>query len=112
MAYDNTGNRYFRVFLEGGGDVGCKLFLLDTVDAVASVQAAGYISDGAAHGVRKGDFVLARRWTTLPAADSELKSAAASPNIILGSTLHIVMGIGATGAPDLGDALAIPIANT
>jgi hypothetical protein len=111
MAYDNTGNKYFRCILEAGGDIGCKLFLLDTIDIVGTVQAAGYISDGKAHGVRKGDFVLVRRWTTLPLLETEVTGVVANP--ILGSTLHIVMALNATtGAPDLGDPLVIPITNT
>lgn len=114
MAYDNTGNKYCRAVLEFGGDIGGKLWVLDTVDAISSVYAAGYISDGKALGFRKGDVVINRRWTTtLPAADSELVTAAGSANILISVVIHFVIGINATtGAPDLTDGVAITATNT
>lgn len=114
MAYDNTDNAYCRKVLDLGGQIGGSIFVLDTVDAISSVYAINYISDGKALGFRKGDIVLCRRWTTtLPVADSELLTVAASANVLISFVIHFVIGINATtGAPDLTDGVAITATNT
>jgi hypothetical protein len=114
MAYDNTGNKYCRKVLDLGGDIGGSLWVLDTVDAETAVDAAGYISDGKALGFRKGDIVIARRWTTtLPAADSELITPDGTANDLISVFLHFVIGINATTlAPDLTNGLAITATNS
>ena len=96
MAYDST---QLRKVLDFGGDVGGALWVYDTPDAVATVYAVGYITDALTKGMRKGDVVIHRRWTTsIPAADSEVKSAAGVANILLAGTIMYVMGISAAGA--------------
>jgi hypothetical protein len=114
MAYDNTGNKYLRRVLEFGGDIGGALYILDTVDAIATVYGIGYITDGKAQGMRKGDIVIVRRWTTtLPVAESELLTAAAGANVLISVVIHFVIGIAATtGIPDLTDGIAITATNT
>lgn len=105
--------------LRFGGSVGGNIWLYDTVDALATIYAIGYISDAAqpaagAKGMEKGDIVIVRRWTTaIPAATSEKRTAAATANVLVSTTLHNVIGISATtGAADLTDGLAITITNT
>lgn len=113
MAYDNTANKYCRKVLDLGGDIGGSMWVLDTVDAETAVDAAGYISDGDDLGFRKGDIVINRRWTTtLPAADSELKTAAGTANILISVFIHFVIGISTTGLPDLTNGIAITATNS
>ena len=101
-----------------GGKTGQKWWLYDTVDALATIYAAGYISDAAApatspKGMEKGDIVFVRRWTTaVPAANSEKLTAAGTANILVSQTIHNVLGISTAGAADLTDGLAITITNT
>ena len=102
-----------RKVLDFGGDVGGGLWVYDTPDAVATVYAAGYITDAWAKGMRKGDVVIHRRWTTtIPVADSEVLTAAGVANILLGGTIMYVMGISTAGAADLADGTAISVTNT
>ena len=99
--------------LDLGGDVGGAIYAYDTVDALASIYAAGYIDDAKAKGMRKGDIVIVRRWTTaIPVADSEVLTAAAVANVLVSTTLHNVIGMSTAGAADLTDGLAITITNT
>jgi len=111
MAY-TTNN--LRQVADLGGVVGGAIFAYDTVDALATIYAIGYISDAKAKGMVKGDIVVVRRWTTtVPVASSELETAAATANVLVSVTLHAVIGVSATtGAADLTDGLAITITNT
>ena len=113
MAYSSA---HLRKVLDFGGKVGGALWVYDTPDAVATVYAAGYITDAGSKGMRKGDVVIHRRWTTsTPAADSEVKTAAGTANILLGGTIMYVMGLTASGAEytaDLADGTAISVTNT
>lgn len=96
-----------------GGDVGGAVYYYDTVDALATIYAIGYISDALAKGMRKGDLVHVRRWTTaIPVLDSEVLTAAAVANILVSYTLHTVIGMSTAGAADLTDGLAVTITNT
>lgn len=110
MAYATA---QLRSVLQFGGDVGGALWVYDTPDAVATVYAAGYITDAWAKGMRKGDIVIHRRWTTaIPATDAEVLTAAGTANILLGGTIMYVMGISTAGAADLADGTAISVTNT
>lgn len=110
MGYDTT---HLRVLSEAPGPVPYKEWIYDTVDALATIYAAGYISDATKKGMQKGDIVKVRRWTTsIPAARSELITAAAVANVLVSCTLHMVLGISTAGAADLTDGLAITITNT
>jgi len=97
-----------------GGPVGMKEWLYDTVDALATIYAINYISDAKDRRMEKGDRVLVRRWTTaVPATNAEKLTAAATANVLVSMTIHIVLGINATtGAADLTDGLAITATNT
>lgn len=114
MAYSNSGHKYCRKVLDLGGEIGGSMWVLDTVDAETAVDAAGYITDGKELGFRKGDIVINRRWTTtLPAADSELKTAAGTANILISVFIHFVIGIDATTLlPDLTNGIAITATNS
>ena len=102
-----------RKVLDFGDDVGGALWVYDTPDANATIYAAGYISDAWAKGMRKGDVVLTRRWTTtIPVADSEVLSAAGVANILLESYLMPVIGISTAGAADLANGTALTMTNT
>ncbi len=110
MAYDT---KHLRVALSVPGPVPRKIWFYDTVDALADIYAAGYISDASKKGMLKSDIVIVTRWTTtIPAATSELKTAAAVANVLVTQTIHNVIGISAAGAADLTDGLAITITNT
>lgn len=110
MAYEPA---HLRKIMDLGGEVGGNLWVLDGVDAVASVDTAGYITDARAKGMAKGDILLYRRWTTTtPQASSEKLSAAGSANILLGMHWYAVIGIGALGVADLSDGLAVTLTNT
>lgn len=110
MAYVSA---QLRKVLDFGGDVGGALFIYDTADAVATVYAIGYVSDAWAKGMRKGDAVWYRKWTTaIPVADSEVLTAAAVANIFLGLTFMTVIGISTAGAADLTDGLLQTVTNT
>lgn len=110
MAYNTN---HLRVKSTVPGPVPMKEWVYDTVDALADIYAAGYISDALKKGMLKGDLVIVRRWTTaVPAATSELKTAAAVANVLVSMTLHWVIGISAAGAADLTDGLAITATNT
>lgn len=114
MAYVSSA---LRKVLDFGGPVGGSMWVYDTPDAVATVYAAAYISDAGSKGLRKGDIVLHRRWTTsTPVADSEVRTAAGVANIFLGATLMVVMGLtaGSNGefTADLSDGTAIAVTNT
>jgi hypothetical protein len=110
MAYVSAD---LRKVLDLGGEVGGSIFVLDTPDAVATVYAAGYITDAWAKGMRKGDIVIHRRWTTsVPTTDAVVLTAAGVANIFLGMTLMVVMGISTAGAADLSDGTAVAVTNT
>lgn len=115
MAYET---KHLRQVVDLGGVVGGAIWCLDGIDAVASVDTAAFISDAFQKGMQKGDLVLYRRWTTtVPAAKSEVCSAAGSANILLGMHLFPVIGItlaanGMTGSADLTDGTALSVTNT
>ena len=93
-------------------------WLLDTVDTIATVNTAGFISDAAApaagaKGMQKGDRVLVRIWTTaIPATNAEKLTAAAVANVLTAVHECWVIGISTAGAADLTDGLAITATNT
>lgn len=110
MAYSSA---HLREILDFGGKVGGKLYVYDTADAIATVYAIGYIDDAKVKGMRKGDIVYVRRWTTtVPVADSETLTAAAVANIFLGMTVCTVLGMSAAGAADLTDGTLMSVTNT
>ncbi len=110
MAYVSAQLRKIADF---GGDVGGAFWAYDTADANATVYAAGYITDAWTKGMRKGDVVHVRRWTTtIPVADSEKLTAAGTANILLEYAVMPVIGISTAGAADLANGTLITMTNT
>lgn len=111
MAYSST---HLRIGADLGGDIGCRLWVYDTVDATGDVDAAGYFSDAKEKGMLKGDIVIVRIWTTaVPAATSELQTPDGTANDLVSVGFHFVIGINATtGAADLTNTLAITATNS
>lgn len=96
-----------------GGYLRTGIWLYDTVDATATIDTAGYISDASTKGMLKGDLVIGRIWTTaVPAATSELQTAAGTANVLTAMGFYIVGGISTAGAADLFNVLAITVTNT
>ncbi|GAA2848620.1 hypothetical protein EDC40_101156 [Aminobacter aminovorans] len=62
MAYETNG---FKLLTDGlSGASSMKTWLLDSVDAIATVNTSNYVSDGHARGARQGDIVIVRTRTT------------------------------------------------
>ena len=104
----------FSGVLRFGAGVGRNIWSYDTVDSLATIYAIGYVSDAKDKGVRKGDIVIIRIWTTaVPFADSELKTPDGTANDLVSTNLHFVIGISATtGAADLTSTLALTATNS
>lgn len=111
MAYTS---KHLRAALDLGGIVGGKLWVLDTIEATTDVDTAGYLSDAREKGMRKGDIVIVRIWTTsIPVAESEIITPDGTANDLVAVGFHFVIGINATtGAADLTNVLAITATNT
>jgi hypothetical protein len=80
---------------------GPNIWSLDSTDALATVDTAAYISDATARGVRVGDVVLVRVWTSLTAKTS-----------LSAISFMAVASISAAGAANLTDGTAISVTNT
>lgn len=80
---------------------GPNLWSLDSADALATIDTAGYISDASKRGMRVGDIVLARVW-----ADITTKASLSAASFMA------VASISAAGAANLTDGTAISVVNT
>lgn len=110
MAYEPT---HLTLDREVGGKVGRKWWNYNSVDSLATIYAIGYISDARTIGMAKGDIVTVTRWTSaVPTTNAEKTTAAGVANIVVGVTLHVVMGVSTAGAADLSDGQAIAVTNT
>jgi len=98
---------------QSAGPLGMSVWYYDTVDTNATVYAIGYISDALKRGMQKGDVVYVRIWTTaVPTTSAEMRTAAATANILTAQYIHLVLGISTAGAADLTNGLAITITNS
>lgn len=96
-----------------GGAVGFREWLYDSVDITTDFDTAGYISDARARGMRKGDKITHRIWTTaVPTEDAQLLSADGSDNDLVAVGSHFVIGISAAGAADLPAVTAMTVTNS
>ena len=96
-----------------GGLTGMKVWLLDTLDATAAVDSAGYISDAKARGMEKGDLVIVRIWPSAFPTNAEKITPDGTAIDMTSLGFHWVIGISATtGAADLTDTLAVTATNT
>lgn len=93
MAYDSA---YLGGPLYLGSKGGQKLWMLDTVDLIANVIASGYISDAFTRGMEKGDVIIVRRYSALPA-----KTTLNSVSMHYASA--VVDGTGSTLSAAIGD---------
>ena len=103
MVYKPAGLSLFRGSMSGQD---YNKWLLDSEDAPATVRVDGYVSDGQARGMRVGDLVELRQWTTF--TDQYTKTGP-----ILAFQLLVVLSLATTGdAVDLSDGTAIAVTDT
>lgn len=97
MAYASTNFKLMNGGLSGISNL--NVWVLDTVDAIADVNTAAYVSDGYTKGARKGDLVYVRIWDTIGTGTV--------------SAFHLCWVIAVTSPSiDLTDGLAITATNT
>lgn len=101
MAYDSSGFRLLTDALSGAQ--GPKQWVLDTTDAIATVNTSNYVSDGYKKGARQGDLVIVRTKASLPGGAT---SAVHHCWVIDEATGADGMGI------DLTDGLAVTATDT
>lgn len=63
MAYDPT---YLGNLSYAGSKGACQAYILDTIDNLAAITGAGYVTDARLRGMSIGDPVLVRRFNALP----------------------------------------------
>jgi hypothetical protein len=103
MAYDSG-------FLGGPIHFGSKgnanFWVLDTVDAVVTAIASGYISDGYLRGMQLGDFVLIRKYDSLVTK--------ANPTISLHTVTAVTSAENTTLSAAVGDSsgLTVPVTSS
>jgi hypothetical protein len=85
----------------GGGASGTpQIWSLQGVDAVGDVDAADFITDGLARGMRKGDLVFYTRWDNITTKAT-----------VVGHHIFSVMTVDADGA-DLSTGTAVTATNS
>lgn len=95
-----------RKILDLPGAATNALWVYDSVDALATMDTAGFITNARALGMRKGDMILVKLWSALPTAQSDTDTAfGTNPTVTFG--IMGVKGISTAGAADLTDATAI-----
>lgn len=100
MAYAASGLK----LLNGGlSNSSCNTWLLDTTDAIATVNTSNYVSDGVSRGMQQGDFVWVRTRASLPAG--------AVSAVHLCFVLDVGTGTDTLGV-DLTDGLAVTPTDT
>ena len=81
-------------------------WLLDTPDAVTSARVDGYISDGQSRGMKVGDLVTMRQWTTFTSQYNR-----AGP--VLAVQLMVVASVSTSNdSVDLTDGTAVSVTDT
>jgi hypothetical protein len=101
MAYVSDGLKLLSGGLSGPGV--CNIWLLDSTDAIATVNTSDYISDGVTKGMQQGDIVWVRTRT------STLAGAITAVHICW--VINVGTGSGAKGV-DLTDGLAVTATDT
>jgi hypothetical protein len=84
----------------GGGSGTPQLWSLQGTDAVTDVDAADFIDDALARGMRKGDIVIYTRWDNITTKAS-----------VTGHHIFSVLTVDADGA-DLSDGTAVTATNS
>lgn len=80
-------------------------WLLDGEDAPATARVTGYITDADEKGMRVGDLVTLRQWTSF--TDQYTRTGP-----VLAAQLMVVASIAADGSADLTDGTAISVTDT
>lgn len=80
---------------------GPNLWSLAGTDAHTAADAAGFVSDARARGMRVGDIVFYQQWDSLT-------TRATLSNV----TMHVVSAISAAGAGDLSNIASVTVTNT
>lgn len=101
MPYVSDGLKLLAGGLSGPGV--CNTWLLDTTDAIATVNTSDYVSDGVTKGMQQGDIVWVRTRTTT------LNGPITAVNICW--VIDVGTGSGARGV-DLTDGLAVTATDT
>lgn len=101
MAYETQGFKLLSGGLSGPGV--CNTWLLDTTDAIATVNTSNYVSDGVTKGAQQGDIVFVRTRT------STLAGAVTAVHMCW--VIDVGTGTGAKGI-DLTDGLAVTATDT
>lgn len=97
MAYNSAELRLLVPSFSGNSGTP-QIWSLQGTDAPGDVDAANFISDADARGMRKGDIVLYTQWS------NAAKAAVSAFNI------HVVMAVSSTGA-DLSSGQAVAVTN-
>lgn len=84
----------------GGSSAAPQIWSLQGVDAHTAVDAANFISDADARGMRKGDILFYTQW-------DNITTKATVSNV----TMHAVVTVGASGA-DLSNIASVTMTNT
>lgn len=92
---------------EASGPVGYKRWIYDTVDAVGSIDATGYFSNGEVVGMEVGDEIIARIWTTAVPVTTAAKNAAPPADM----AKFVVIARSAAGACSTATETAIVVAS-
>ncbi|WP_199925226.1 hypothetical protein [Neorhizobium sp. SOG26] len=66
MAYDPKG---LHNIIPGMSNTNDRLWMLNTTDAIATVNTSNYISDGKSRGMMQGDTVIVKVRASLPLGD-------------------------------------------
>jgi hypothetical protein len=100
--------------LQRTGPLGISLWVYDTIDVTADVDAVGYFTNvgaGAANpkGMEVGDLMIVRIWdTAVPTGSTTAKNTAPPAD----AGLHIVRAISSAGAGTISTETALSVAAT
>lgn len=100
MAYNSA---YFKLLVGGMSGNSCNIWLLDSTDAIATVNTSDYVSDGVTKGAQQGDLVIVRTRASLPSG------AVSAVNLCF--VIDVGTGSGGDGI-DLTDGLAVTATDT
>lgn len=94
----------FKLMVGGlSGAASMQIWVLETVDTIATVNTSNYVSDGTRKGAREGDVVYVRIWDTIGTGDVSA--------VHLCWVIDTATGTDALGI-DLTDGLAITATDT
>lgn len=93
-----------------------RLWKLETLDGLDTIEGAGYISNARSVGMKPGDAIFVTRWTTALPSPVTPADGTATPltgsGSIAGITIYWCRGLTAAGAAVLSDDLTTTLAAT